>query len=447
MKIAKKSVNAAPFIAATAAKQKPFIAPAEGKLQPVARGEKRYFDYTETVRRIMSFLEQRFGCGFRLYYQDDSNDMWDLLEEDLRREHPGVEHTASLYDLVETDTFRYEADPFGAGLQSGGYEVRPSVRNNLFLYPLFRVAFARIPRETMHGLGYEDLIFASDDESLREFLTDMRERQLADRKIIVYSDTREGLERESLSAAPVTREDVFMDETLKTHIYRSVDEFFSEEASFFKTYNIPYKRGILLYGKPGNGKTTLVKSIASTIGAPVAYWQITEFTNSESISEVFSAAVRMAPMVLVIEDIDSMPESCRSFFLNILDGVASKEGVFLIGTTNYPERIDPALMNRAGRFDRSYEVKLPDERLRYAYLLRKGMERVVDRGEVEALARRTDGFTFAQLGELYVSAALQLHYEGQADPARIAEEMKSDFGKSRTGDWMSEGKPKSMGFV
>ena len=445
MKMAKSNVTAI----AAAAKNKPFIAAPEGKLLHGSKTEKRYFDYTGTVRRVMSCLEERFGCRFRLYYQDDGNDMWDLLEEDIRRGHPGVEHAAGLYDLVETDTFRYEADPAGTAQQGGGYEVRPSVRNNLFVYPLFRVAFARVPLELTHGLGgYEDLIFASDDESLREFLTDMRARQLADRKIIVYSDTRDGLERESLvGAAPVTRDDVFMDETLKTHIYRSVDEFFSKEASFFQTYNIPYKRGILLYGKPGNGKTTLVKSIASTISAPVAYWQITEFTNSESIAEVFSAAVRMAPMVLVIEDIDSMPESCRSFFLNILDGVASKEGVFLIGTTNYPERIDPALMNRAGRFDRAYEVKLPDERLRYEYLLRKGMERVTGRSEVAELAGRTEGFTFAQLGELYVSAALQLHYEGRADLARLVDEMKSDFTKSRSGDWMSETKPKSMGFL
>ncbi|MFK4996941.1 ATP-binding protein [Bacillus sp. N9] len=79
----------------------------------------------------------------------------------------------------------------------------------------------------------------------------------------------------------------------------------------------------------------------------------------------------MAPMVLVIEDIDSMPESVRSVFLNTLDGATSKEGIFLIGTTNYPERIDPALINRAGRFDRAYEIKKPTEKLRMQYLLNK----------------------------------------------------------------------------
>ena len=109
MKMAKSTVTAI----AAAAMNKPFIAAPEGKLLHGSKTEKRYFDYTGTVRRVISYLVERFGCGFRLYYQDDGNDMWDLLEEDIRRGHPGVEHAAGLYDLVETDVFRYEADPAG----------------------------------------------------------------------------------------------------------------------------------------------------------------------------------------------------------------------------------------------------------------------------------------------------------------------------------------------
>ncbi|MFD0589660.1 AAA family ATPase [Paenibacillus sp. GCM10027627] len=425
-------------------KKVPFLVSSE-QMMTAANGEQPYFDYVAMMQRIVAFLQKRLDCGIRLYYQEDNNDIWDMLEEDIRRGDGGVEHAASLYDLVETDMFRFQSD---LTRRETKYEICASVRNNLFVYPQFRVAFARIPKENYHGLGTEDIMFAESDEALSRFLEHMRERQLADRKIILYSDTRNGLDSERMSATqPVTRDDVCMEESLKTHIYRSVDEFFAGEGAFFREYGISYKRGILLYGKPGNGKTTLVKSISSTVNAPVAYWQITEYTSSESISEVFSAAVRIAPMVLVIEDIDSMPESCRSYFLNTLDGISSKEGVFLIGTTNYPERIDPALMNRAGRFDRAYEVKSPDEPLRYEYLLRKGMERLADRETIALIAKRTEGFTCAQLSELYVSAALQKHYEGDVDLEELAASMKSDFSKSKTGEWMKEDRSRGVGFL
>ncbi|MDQ6422920.1 AAA family ATPase [Paenibacillus sp. LHD-117] len=426
-------------------KEVPFICRVSDATGRTSAGAHVYFDYADIMSKVQFFLKERFGCELKLYYQDENNDVWDALDEDLRSGYDGVRHAASLYDLVETAQFRYETER-DRGMS--GYEIRPSARNNLFIYDANRVAFARVPRETQYGLGHEDIIFAEDDEALGAFLADTRARQLDNRKLILFSDTKDGLEQERLRPREsVTRDDVFMEEALKSQIYRSVDEFFANEGAFFRDYGIPYKRGILLYGKPGNGKTTLVKSISQTAGAPVAYWQITEFTSSESISEVFAAAMRMAPMVLVIEDIDSMPESCRSYFLNTLDGAASKEGVFLIGTTNYPEKIDPALMNRAGRFDRAYEVKLPDEALRHAYLIRKGMGRIVGEDQLAEVARRTEGFTFAQLGELFVSAALQRHYEGEADLGRLIGEMKSDYAKGRSGDWMAADKGRAMGFL
>ncbi|XID92308.1 ATP-binding protein [Paenibacillaceae bacterium WGS1546] len=404
-----------------------------------------YFNYIAIVQAIGDFLTERYGGGFRLYYQDDGNEVWNGLEEDLRGGYEGVEHAASLYDLVETDVFEYAAD---ANPARSGYAIRPAVRNNLFVYREHLVALARIPRVTQHGLGYEDLIFCQTNEGLVRFLEEMRERQLANPKIIVFTDARDGLEQTRESAGySVGRNDVFMEEELKTQIYRSIDEFFSKDRAFFQTYGLPYKRGILLYGKPGNGKTTLVKSISSTTSAPVAYWQITEYTSSGSIKEVFDTAAQMAPMVLVIEDIDSMPDSCRSFFLNTLDGATSKEGIYLIGTTNYPEKIDPALMNRAGRFDRAYEVKTPDEAMRLAYLTHIGMPRLASEEALEQAARGTNGFTLAQLSELYASAALQMHYENRVDLDHLIDGMKSDYAKDRSREWMTEDRSRKMGFA
>ncbi|WP_127531330.1 AAA family ATPase [Paenibacillus kobensis] len=404
-----------------------------------------YFNYAAAIRGVIGLLNERYGGQFQIYSEDNSNDVWSSLEDDIRSGYAGIEHATSVYDLVETREFRFVVD---AEPEQSGYDIRLATRNNVFVYPEYRVAFARMPVMQRYGLGYEDIIFSENDNGLTRCLNAMRQRQLANREIVVFTDTSDGLDRKrEASAKAVTRDDVFLDESLKAQIYRSVDEFFSKDRGFFQTYGIPYKRGVLLYGKPGNGKTTLVKSIASTVAAPIAYWQITEHTSSGSISEVFQAAVNMAPMVLVIEDIDSMPASCRSFFLNTLDGATSKDGVFLIGTTNYPERIDPALMNRAGRFDRAYEVKLPDEATRCAYMIRRGMGRLVDETYIAQAARQTEGFSLAQLSELYVSAALQQHYEHAVDLQRLIDEMKSDYSKSRSGDWMADPSVRRVGFA
>jgi len=426
-------------------KERPFIirtdhADGSGRLDAAS-----YFNYVTVVQAILDLLRKRFGGDLRLYYQDDGNEVWHGLGEDLRNGFSGVEHAASLFDLVETSVFDYAsiADP-----KRGGRAIRPAVRNNLFVYPDYSVALARVPRVTQHGLGCEDLIFSKSDDGLVRFLKDMRARLLADPKIAVFTDTPDGLEQTREPAAySVGRSEVFLEEKLKTQIYRSIDEFFSKDRAFFQSYGIPYKRGILLYGKPGNGKTTLVKSISSTTNAPIAYWQITEHTGSGSIKEIFDTAARMAPMVLVIEDIDSMPAGCRSYFLNTLDGATSKEGIYLIGTTNYPEKIDPALMNRAGRFDRAYEVKSPDEALRRAYLVHIGMPRLADEETIARAARGTEGFTLAQLSELYASAALQMHYEQETDLDRLIAGMKSDYAKGRSHEWITDGQSRKMGFM
>jgi len=396
---------------------------------------KEYADYARVIKGIEEALTSRYGVTYKLYSSSDPNtEYWELLDEDLRHNHTDVEHVIRIYDRLEERTFVYDGDR-----TEPDYCVHPAVMNNVFAYAQAGVALARMPVFRPHGISSEDLVFATSDESLLKFLGDVRVRQREQslRRVTVFTDTRHGINRqmEPVSRA-VSRDDVIMAPEIKQDIYRSLDRFFAEDRSFYKTYDIPYKRGILLYGHPGNGKTTLVKSIAGSVPGPVAYWQITEYTSSESIEEVFDAAVRMTPMVLVIEDIDSMPKDARSFFLNTLDGATSKEGVFLIGTTNYPEKIDPGLMNRAGRFDRAYEIVLPDEKLRAEFFYRKRLHEFAGEDIVQETAKLTEGFTFAQLGELYISAALHWHEDGQLDMKELIQGLRGELDKSRKGVWL-----------
>lgn len=405
----------------------------------------QYADYGRVITGIAARLKERYGVEYKLYASDDPNlEYWDLLEEDLRAGKTEVEHVTRIYDKLEEWTFVYDGDK-----PEPDYGVHRSMKNNVFAYPSAGIAMARMPVFREHGISNDDLVFAVSDEALLAFLADVRVRQREQslKKVTVFTDGRHGINRqlEPVSRA-VSRDDVIMPDEIKQDIYRSLDRFFEEDRSFYQKYDIPYKRGILLYGHPGNGKTTLVKSIAGSVPGPVAYWQITEYTNSESIEEVFEAAGRMMPMVLVIEDIDSMPAESRSFFLNTLDGATSKEGIFLIGTTNYPEKIDPGLMNRAGRFDRAYEINLPDEKLRLEFFRRKRLHEFAGDQIVIEAAQLTEGFTFAQLGELYVSAALHWHEEGALDLHEVIRSLRGELDKSKKGVWMRGNDDGRMGF-
>ncbi|MFB9327575.1 AAA family ATPase [Paenibacillus aurantiacus] len=398
--------------------------------------------YSGAVMGIQRLLTARYGKPFELYEDEDCNEeYWELLKQDLQRGTGEAERVARVYESVGTRVFDY---------RDGDWSVCPSLQNNVFAYAAWDVALARVPVMRPHGIGYEDCVFAADETRLLAFLAHCRSRrrELDRSQVTVFTDRPHGTEKQ---LEPITtmveRDEVVMHEEVKQDIYRSIDRFFSEDRSFYETFGVPYKRGILLYGKPGNGKTTLVKSIAGSVQAPVAYWQITEHTCSDTIQEVFEAAAALAPMILVVEDMDAMPERARSYFLNTLDGATSKEGIFLIGTTNYPERIDPALMNRAGRFDRAYEIKLPDAELRGVYMRRKGFGKLAGEEELKELIGMTEGFTFAQLNELYVSAAMVWYEEKAVNLPLLAKRLKGDLHKGRTQEWFQEPGTQRVGFM
>ncbi|WP_078381160.1 ATP-binding protein [Sutcliffiella halmapala] len=405
-----------------------------------------YHDYGYVVHLIKTLLHDKYGFPFHMYADDEtSNEIWEVLEEDLELYPESVEVVSHLFDGLETRTISSNHT-----VKQLDFIIKPRIANTLYYYPGFQVALARSPIFLSHSETQHDFILAKNNECLVAFLNYIlkRKREYTKNYVTVFTDTENGIDssKEKITTF-VTREDVFLEESLKKEIYRSIDEFFTDSGSFFQTYNIPYKRGILLYGKPGNGKTTLVKSIANSITAPVAYWQITEHTSSYSVHEVFSTVNRMTPMVLVIEDIDSMPLDVRSVFLNTLDGATSKDGIFLIGTTNYPEKIDPALINRSGRFDRAYEIKLPTNELRLAYLKKKKMSQFISSEELERIVELTDAFSYAQLNELYTSVALQWHYEKEVQIDQICAELQADNKKKKKQTWDSETDTHPVGFV
>jgi ATP-dependent 26S proteasome regulatory subunit len=116
--------------------------------------------------------------------------------------------------------------------------------------------------------------------------------------------------------------------------------------------------------------------------------------------------------LLILEDLDSiLDDDNRSYFLNELDGFAANEGIMTVATTNHPERLDPAILDRPSRFDRKYTFNLPDEPSRVAYLTLQnaGLEPALklSDAEIAELAVITEDFSYAYLKELVLSSMMK----------------------------------------
>lgn len=395
-----------------------------------------YYDFAAPIHLIREMLIKETGFHFSHYtFEDDMDEIWDTITGILENDPNDVKLLSHMFDCLETGSVKYSE--FN---RDNKYLIQTSTNNSIFYFPFFHVALAKLPVFQSHEDYEEDFIFAEDEQRLLAFFEymDAKQREYMLGQINVYIDTDDRIEKvKERITNQVSREDILLEEHIKTEIYRAIDEFFLHSGEFFTKYDIPYKRGILLYGTPGNGKTTLVKSIAGSVSAPIVYWQITEYTTSYSINEVFKKVTKMAPIILVIEDIDSMPEEARSVFLNTLDGASTKEGIFLIGTTNYPEKIDPALINRAGRFDRAYEITTPDYHSRMRYLQKRNIGQFISDEELNILVKQTEALSISQLNEVYMSIALQWHYDKCIDLQTIINDLQLNNKKTIRQEWGS----------
>ncbi|MCX7009282.1 MAG: ATP-binding protein [Kiritimatiellaeota bacterium] len=205
-------------------------------------------------------------------------------------------------------------------------------------------------------------------------------------------------------------ERIFMAESLRVDIERQVDAFFKHRERF-ASLNVPYRRGFLFVGVPGCGKTMFVRHLARHCHRAhrTSFWSILaqRETDEADLIRLFEGARTRAPSLLILEDLDSLTKESRitrSSFLAQLDGLAPTEGVLVIGTTNHPHDIDPALVHRPSRFDRVWQFPTPNTELRRDYL--RWALPVATEELIAKIVSGTDGWNFAYLNELRVTAAL-----------------------------------------
>lgn len=216
-------------------------------------------------------------------------------------------------------------------------------------------------------------------------------------------------------------ENVILDPAMKKAIIGVVNTFFNSREKYEKL-QVPWKRGIIYYGPPGNGKTISIKAMMHTLydrpdPIPTLYVRsLVSFAGPEdAISRIFVRARQMAPCFLAFEDLDSIiTDSVRSYFLNEVDGLKSNDGILMVGSTNHLDRLDPGIAKRPSRFDRKYLFPNPnlEERMQYCEFWR---HKLADNKSIEfpvkldrEIASITDGFSFAYMQEAFVAALLAI---------------------------------------
>ena len=222
----------------------------------------------------------------------------------------------------------------------------------------------------------------------------------------------------------VTFEDVAGADEVKEELTEIVD--FLKNPKKFNEIGAKIPKGVLLFGSPGTGKTLLARAVAGEAGVPFFSISGSDFVEmfvgvgASRVRDLFEQAKKNAPCIVFIDEIDAVGrqrgaglggghderEQTLNQLLVEMDGFNPNEGIIIVAATNRPDILDPALL-RPGRFDRQIVVDSPDVKGREEILKVHAKGKPLDTDvDLEVLARRTPGFTGADLANLMNEAAL-----------------------------------------
>jgi len=198
-------------------------------------------------------------------------------------------------------------------------------------------------------------------------------------------------------------------------IVTDITTFWTKKHDFAR-YGLTFKRGILMYGVPGGGKSHIIQLIVKHLidDENGIVFKIEAPNDVDTFQGFMQTTFKIIEpnrkIVVIIEDIDGLfhaSKSTETTLLNILDGMGQMNNVVYLATTNYPEELADRIINRPSRFDRRYEITLPNEDVRRSFFEQVLKPEDIPNIDLNKWVIETDGLSLAHLREVIVSTVIQ----------------------------------------
>ena len=223
----------------------------------------------------------------------------------------------------------------------------------------------------------------------------------------------------SIQAPSLVKKQINLDELYELpspeiqSILEDIQTFWDRKAEYSR-YNFVHKRGILLWGDPGCGKSGIIqlcvkKLIECENGIVINICDEDQFSWYSDIIKDLRKIEPDRPLIVILEDIDALAGEDRystTRLLNILDGVNQIDNVVYIATTNYPEKLQERITNRPSRFDRRYHVEMPSRDIRESYIRKKLTKTDLEKIDLKKWLDKTEDMSLSHLKELVVSVVV-----------------------------------------
>ncbi len=232
------------------------------------------------------------------------------------------------------------------------------------------------------------------------------------------------MEYNFINRSEVVNQLIAWNNDIKSQLDKDIIEFL-KVMPILREKGLPNSRGIILSGPPGTGKTMMAKSLAAQANVTTILISAEMIKQKNQIKTAFKIGRKLAPTLIIIEDIDTAGTVSRKFtdhpilgeYLQAMDGMEPNDGMVILATTNHTENIDPAISDRPGRFDRIIEVPLPNSKQRQKIIkniLQKMPAKLISKSVLSEVVRKSEGLSGAWVREIVQSAFIEAIYDGRA---------------------------------